>query len=80
MLAFQSTPKKLLHQTRETILITALEKIHIIAENSKRIFWEAKDRFCIFEKNFPNGYQKGLQLGFPHSVRNLCPNFKKSQK
>ena len=43
MIAFQSTPKKLLDQTKETILITALEKIHIIGENSKWIFWEAKD-------------------------------------
>ena len=34
---------KLLDQTKETILITALEKIHIIGENSKWIFWEAKD-------------------------------------
>ena len=50
MLAFQSTPKKLLDQTKETILITALEKIHIIEENSKWIFWQAKDRFCIFSK------------------------------
>ena len=83
MLAFQSTPKKLLDQTKETILITALEKIHIIGENSKWIFWEAKDRFCIFGKNSPNWLSKikqGLQLGFPHSVRTLCPNFKKSQK
>ena len=48
MLAFQSTATKLLDQTKETILITALEKIHIIGENIKWIFWEAKDRFCIF--------------------------------
>ena len=52
MLAFQSTPKKLLDQTKETILITALEKIHIIGENSKWIFWQAKARFCIFGKKF----------------------------
>ena len=38
MLPFQNTPKKLLHQTKETILITALEKIHIIGENIKWIF------------------------------------------
>ena len=82
MLAFQSTPKKLLDQTKETILITALEKVHIIGENNKWIFWEANDRFCIFGKIFQTGYQKlkGLQLDFPHSVRTFCPNFKKSQK
>ena len=34
MLAFQSAPKKLLDQSKETILITALEKIHI-QENCK---------------------------------------------
>ena len=38
MLAFQSAAKKLLDQTTETILITALEKIHITGENSKWIF------------------------------------------
>ena len=55
MLTFQSTPKKLLNQTKETILITALEKIYIIGENSKWIFWEAKGRFCIFgKKNRPS--------------------------
>ena len=52
MLAFQSTPKKLLNQIKETKLITALEKIHIIGENSKWIFWEAGGRFCIFGKKF----------------------------
>ena len=49
---------KLLDQTKETILITALEKIHIIGENSKWMFWEAKDRFCIFGKNSPNWLSK----------------------
>ena len=49
---------KLLDQTKETILITALEKIHIIGENSKWIFWQAKDRFCIFGKSFPNRLSK----------------------
>ena len=58
MLAFQSTPKKLLDQTKETILITALEKIHITGVNSKWIFWEANGRFCIFGKNFPNRLSK----------------------
>ena len=65
---------KLLNQTKETILITTLENIHIIGENSKWILllllfhfysikirirflqvtylWQAKDRFCIFGKNF----------------------------
>ena len=57
-LAFQSTPKKLPDQTKETILITPLEKIHIIGENSKWMFWEAKDRFCIFGKNSPNWLSK----------------------
>ena len=58
MLVFQSTPKKLLDQTKETILITALEKIHIIGENNKWIFWQAKDRFCFFGKKFPNRLSK----------------------
>ena len=77
ILAFQNTPEKLLNQTKETILITALEKIHIIGENNKRIFWQANDRFCIFGKIFQTGYQKvkGLQLDFSHSVGTLCPTF-----
>ena len=75
MLAFQSTPKKLLDQTKETILITALEKIHIIGENSKWIFWEAKDRFCIFgKKKFQTGYQE-LNKGFATWFSTFCENF-----
>ena len=58
VLAFQSTPKKLLNQIKEAILTTALEKIHIIGENSKSLFWEAKGRFFIFGKIFPNGLSK----------------------
>ena len=73
MLAFQSTPKKLLDQTKETILITALEKIHIIGENSKWIFWEAKDRFCIFGKNSPNWLSK--IKGFATWFSTFCENF-----
>ena len=51
VLAFQSTPKKLLNQIKETILTTALEKIHIIGENSKSIFFpnrlsKIKQRVC----------------------------------
>ena len=61
MLAFQSTPKKLLDQTKETILIVVLEKIHKIGENSKWIFWERKDRFYIFGKIFPNRLSKVKQ-------------------
>ena len=53
MLTFQSTPKKLRDHTKETLLITALEKIHVIGQNSKGIFWETKGRFCFFGKNFP---------------------------
>ena len=58
ILAFQSTPKKLLDQTKETILTIALEKIHIIGENSKWIFWEAKGRFGIYGKKIPNRLSK----------------------
>ena len=35
-------------------------------------------------KNYPKPalktYTKGLELGFPHSMRTLCPNFKKSRR
>ena len=83
MLAFQSTPKKLLDQTKETILITALEKIHIIGENSKWIFWEAKDRFCIFGKNSPNWLSKIKQrvcnLVF-HILWELCVQILKNHE
>ena len=30
-----------------------------------------------YSKPALKNYTKGLQLGFPHSVRTLCPNFKK---
>ena len=55
---FSKVLLKLLDQTKEFILITALEKIYIIGENSKWIFWQAKDWFCIFGKNFPNRLSK----------------------
>ena len=84
MFAFQSTPKKLLDQTKETIFIIALEKIHIIGENRKWVIWEAKDIFCIFGIIIPKGlyknYTTGLQLGFPHSARTLCLTFKKLRR
>ena len=79
MLAFQSTPKKLLDQTKETILITALEKIHIIGENSKWIFWEAKDRFCIFG-NFPNRLNKEFATWFSTFCENFVSKFIKITK
>ena len=79
MLAFQSTPKKLLDQTKETILITALEKIHIIGENNKWIFWEEKDRFCIFG-NFPNRLNKGFATWFSTFCQNFVSKFKKITK
>ena len=49
---------KLLDQTKETILITALEKIHRIGESRKWILWQAKDRFYIFGKKCPNQLSK----------------------
>ena len=58
LLTYSKVFLKLLDQTKETILSTALEKIHIIGENGRWIFWEVKDRFCIFRKNFPNRLSK----------------------
>ena len=58
MVAFQSSPKRLLNQTKETILIIVLEKMYIIGEHRKWIFWEAKDRFWIFQKDIPNWLSK----------------------
>ena len=74
ILAFQSTPKKLLDQTKETILTIALEKIHIIGENSKWIFREAKGRFGIYGKKNPNRFQK-LNKGFATWFSTFCDNF-----
>ena len=73
MLPLQSTPKKLLDQTKETILITALEKIHIIGENSKWIFWEAKTDSASLEKMFQTGYQN-LSKRFGTWFSTLCEN------
>ena len=73
MLAFQSTPKKQLDQTEEAILITALGKVHIIGEHRKWIIWEAKDRFCIFGKNFPNRLSKIKRFATWFST--FCENF-----
>ena len=73
MFTFQSTPKKLLDQTKETILITALEKIHTIGENSKWIFWVAKERFFIFGKDFSNWLSKIKRFATWFST--FCENF-----
>ena len=61
MFAFQSTPKKLLDQSKETMSIIAMEKICMIEESRKWVFWEAKDRFG---KIIPNRLSKIKQ--------NLC--------
>ena len=73
MLPLQSAPKKLLDQTKETILITTLEKIHVIGENSKWIFWEAKTDSASLEKMFQTGYQN-LNKGFATWFSTLCEN------
>ena len=33
-----------------------------------------------YSKPALKNYTKGLQLGFTHSVRTLCPNFKKKSR
>lgn len=74
MFALQSTPKKLLNQTKGTIFIIALKKIHTIGGNYKLVVWQAKDRFCIFGiiiKNYEdNGKRSLLKIV---SVSLICP-------
>ena len=61
MFDIQSTPEKLLDQTKETIFIIALGKIRIFGGNRKWVVWEAQDRFCIFEIIIPKGLSKIIQ-------------------
>ena len=83
LLTYSKVFLKLLDQTKETILSTALEKIHIIGENGRWIFWEVKDRFCIFRKNFPNRLSKIKQrvcnLVF-HILWELCVQILKNHE
>ena len=83
MIAFQSTAKNLLDHTKETILIIALEKIHIIGKHHKWVLWEAKDRFCIFGKIIPNWLsetkQRFCNLVF-HILGELCVQILKNHK
>ena len=83
MVAFQSTPKNLLDQTKETILIIALEKTYIIGENRKWIVWEANNWFCIFGKIVPNRLSKIIQrvcnLVF-HILWELCVQILKNHE
>ena len=60
---------------KETIFIVTLEKMDsLVSETQIPYFWKN------YSKRALENYKKDLLPGFPHSVRTLCPNFKKLRK
>ena len=45
--------------------------VSLVRETQIHCFWNNYSKWA------PKSYTKDLQTGFPHSVRTLCPNFKK---
>ena len=74
-----ASPKVVLDLNKETIFIIAWEKIHIIRRQSLMGSLESKTQILYFQNNYSKlvlkNYAKGLQRGFPHSVRALWPDF-----